>query len=86
MISFITTVVCHCDWCYCERDKIGTLQEIIHSEYIVLMAETMAEFEKKIYSWRSTFERNGQKMNLVKTKAMVSKIGLISIQPFSKKI
>ena len=45
----------------------------------------MAELPKKFSNWKSAFESKGLKVNLVKTKVMVNKIGQISIKPSSKK-
>ena len=48
------------------------------------MAETMAELQVKYYGWKSALESKGLKVNLMKTKVMVSKIGQVTVKPFSK--
>ena len=52
---------------------------------IVLIAETMAELQKKAYTWKSALESNGVKVNRVKTTVMLTKMGQISIRPSSMK-
>ena len=54
--------------------KQGTLQEILYADDLVLIAETMAELQKKCNTWKSLPESKGLTDNLVKTKVMVSKI------------
>ena len=51
----------------------------------MLIAETMEELHKKFYGWKSALESKGLKVNLVKTKVIVSKIGQIGIKPSSMK-
>ena len=45
----------------------------------------MAELQEKIYGWKSALDSQGIKMNLMKTKVMVSKIGQITVKLSSKK-
>ena len=45
----------------------------------------MAELQEKFHGWRSALESKGLKVNLIKTKVMVSKIGQITVRPSSKK-
>ena len=52
---------------------------------IVLIAETMAELKEKFHSCKNALESKGQKVNLVKTKVMVSKIGQDTVKSSSKK-
>ena len=61
------------------------VQEILYANYIVLVADSMAELQEKIYGNRSAFESNEQKVNLMKTKVMVSKIGQVTVRPSSDK-
>ena len=65
--------------------KEGMLQEILHADDIVLIAESMAELQKNFYGWNSALESKGLKVNLMKTKVMVSKIGQVTVKPCSKK-
>ena len=65
--------------------KDGTPHKILYADDIVLMAETMAELQKLFCIWKRTLESKEQKVNLVKTKVLVSKIGQICIKPSSKK-
>ena len=64
--------------------KEGTLQEILHADDLVLMAETMAELHKKCYGWKSALDCKGLKVNLVKTRVMVSKIEQVTVRPSNK--
>ena len=58
--------------------KESTLQEILYVDDIVLIAETMADLHEKFSSWKSALESKCLKVNLVKTKVMVSKIGQVT--------
>ena len=55
--------------------KEGTLQEILYTDDLVLIAETTTVQQKIFYTWKGALESKGVKVNLVKTKVMVSKIG-----------
>ena len=59
------------------------LQEILYAYDIVLIAESMAELKGKFYCWNSALENKGLKVNLMKTRVIVSKIG--QVRPSSKK-
>ena len=63
--------------------KEGMLQEILYTDVIVLIAESMAELHEKFCGWRSALESKGLKVNLMKTKVMVSKIGQVTVTPSS---
>ena len=45
----------------------------------------MAELQEKVHGWKSAFESKGLKVNLMKTKVMVSKIGQVTVKRSSKK-
>ena len=60
--------------------KEGTLQEILYADGLLLIAETMAELQKIFYTWKCAHKSKRQKVNLVKTKVMVSKIGQITVK------
>ena len=65
--------------------KEGMLQEILYVDNIVLIAESMAELHETFHGWKNALENKGLKVNLVKTKVMVSKIGQVTVRPSSKK-
>ena len=76
--------------------KDGTLQEILHFDdciymtvycmhMYILYAETMAEVHKTFSAWKSAFESEDLKVNLVKTKVMVSKIGQVTVSHLARK-
>ena len=65
--------------------KESTLQEILYADDLVLIALIMTELHKKNYCSKSALRTRGLKVNLVKTKVMVSRIGQINIKPSSKK-
>ena len=48
---------------------------------IVLIAEIMAEQQEGFYYWKSALWSKGLKVNLMKTKVMVSKIGQVTVRP-----
>ena len=58
--------------------KESTLQEILYADDLVLIAETMAELLEEMYTWKSALENKCLKVNVVKTKVMVSMIGQIN--------
>ena len=64
--------------------KQGTSQEILYADDLVFTAETMAELHEK-KNLKSALECKDLKVNLVKTKVLVSKIGQINIKQSSKK-
>ena len=45
----------------------------------------MVEVQEKYYCWKSALESKGLKVNLMKTKVMVSKIGQVTVKPSSEK-
>ena len=63
----------------------GVLQEILYADDIVLTTESMAEPQETFHGWKSALESKGLKVNLMKTKVMVSKIGQVIVKPSSKK-
>ena len=79
MLECITEQFYHNGCCY-ERDKEGIVQEIFYTDDLVLMAETMAEQREKSHSWKRAIESKGVKVNLVKTKVTVSKVGQIIVK------
>ena len=50
----------------------GLLFEILYADDLVLMAESMEELQLKFDRWRGVIEKKGMKVNMGKTKVMVS--------------
>jgi hypothetical protein len=50
----------------------GLLSEILYADDLVLMADSMEELQLKFDRWKSVIERKGLKVNMGKTKVMVS--------------
>jgi hypothetical protein len=50
----------------------GLLFEILYADDLVLMADSMEELQLKFDRWKSVIERKGLKVNMGKTKVMVS--------------
>ena len=65
--------------------KEGMLQEILYTDDIVFIAESMAEQQEKFHGWKSAVESKGIKVNLMKTKAIMSKIVQVTVKPSRKK-
>ena len=63
----------------------GMLQEILYADDLVLIAETMAEPRKNVYSWKSALDCKCLKVNLLKTKVMLSKIAQFTVIPSIRK-
>ena len=68
-----------------KKIKEGMLQEILYADDIVLLAGSMAELQEKFYGWRSALQSKGLKVNLMKSKVMVSIFGQVTVRPSSKK-
>ena len=60
------------------------LQEILYADDIVLTTGSMAELQEIFHGWKRALESEGLKVNMVKTKVMVSKIGQVTVNPSSK--
>ena len=65
--------------------KEGVLQEILYTDDIVLIAESMAELQENVYGWISALDSKGLKVNLLKTKVVVGKIGQVTVRQSIKK-
>jgi len=50
----------------------GLLYEILYADDLVLMAESMRDLRVKFNGWKEALERKGLKVNIAKTKCMVS--------------
>ena len=50
----------------------GALCELLYADDFVLMSETIGGLRNKFFNWKGTFESKGLKVNLCKTKVMVS--------------
>ena len=60
--------------------KESILQKIFCAYEIVLMVENYAELCETFYRWKSALESKGMKVNLMKTKVTVSKIGQVTVK------
>ena len=65
--------------------KEGKLQEVLYADDIALIVENMAEPHNTFYGWKSALESKGLKVNLMKTKVMVSRIWQVTVRPSGKK-
>ena len=50
----------------------GWMKQILYADDLVLMGETMEELRENFDEWREAFESKGMRVNLGKTKLMVS--------------
>ena len=50
----------------------GALSELLHSDDLVQMSETIEGIGNKFIKWKEAFESMGLKVNLKKTKVMIS--------------
>ena len=68
-----------------EVDRVGVLSELLHADDLVLMSETIGGLRNKFIKWKKTFESKSLKVNLGKTKVMVSggitKDGMYKVYP-----
>ena len=56
-----------------ENAREGLLNEILYADDLVLVSESMEDLRTKFEKWRKAFESKGMKVNLGKTKLMVSR-------------
>jgi len=52
--------------------KVGLPWELLYADDLVLMAESMDELISKINRWKESMERKGMKVNVAKTKVMIT--------------
>ena len=50
----------------------GLMSEMLYADDLVLMSETMEGLREKFWGWKEAFESKGLKVNLRKTKVVVS--------------
>ena len=50
------------------------MKQILYADHLVLMGKTMKELRENLGEWREAFENKGMRVNLGKTKWMVSGI------------
>ena len=55
-----------------ENAREGLMYEILYADDLVLMSETMEGLREKFQKWKLELESKGMKVNLGKTKVMVS--------------
>ena len=77
-ISFITTVVCHCDWCYQQRErKLDVLHEILYAYDLIFVNENLLELWKffivEYRTWEQWWESEPDR-----NECMLSKIWQIN--------
>jgi len=57
-----------------ENVKEGLMYEILYADDLVLISENMDDLKEKFYKWKEAFETKGLKVNLRKTKVIMSGI------------
>ena len=50
----------------------GLMSEMLHADDFVLTSETREGLRERFWKWKEVFESKGLKVNLVKTKVVVS--------------
>ena len=55
-----------------EQARKGLLNEILYADDLVLMSENLEDLREKVQRWRGALESKGMKVNIRKTKMMVS--------------
>ena len=55
-----------------ERVRDGSVNETLYADDLVLVGETMKDLRNKFWRWKEAFEGKGMRVNLNKTKMMVS--------------
>ena len=63
-----------------ENVRNGLMSEMLYTDDLVLMSETMEGPRERFWKWKETFESKGLKVNLRKTKVVVSGVeGEVSV-------
>ena len=63
-----------------ESVRNGLMSEMLYADDLVLMRETMEGLREKFWKWKEAFESEGLKVNLGKTKVVVSGAeGVVSV-------
>ena len=55
-----------------EYAREGALSELVYTDDLALMSETIEGFRNRFLKWKEAFESKGLKVNLGKTKVMIS--------------
>src|SRR5215813_5494956 len=55
-----------------KNTRAGLPYELLYADDLVLLAESMDELISKIQRWKKVLERKGMKVNVAKTKVMIS--------------
>ena len=55
-----------------EGVRNGLMSQMLYADDLVLTSETMEELREKFWKWKEAFESKGPKVNLGKTKVVVS--------------
>ena len=55
-----------------ENAREGLMNKILYANDLVLISESMENLKEKLLKWKEAFESKGLKVNLKKTKVMVS--------------
>ena len=63
-----------------ESVRNGLMYKMLYADDLVLMSETMEGLREKFWKWKEAFESKGLKVNLGKTKVVVSRAkGVVSV-------
>ena len=57
--------------------RVGCPWELLYADDLVLIAESMEELVEKFNTWKEGIESKGLKVNMGKTKVMVSGRGIV---------
>ena len=55
-----------------ENAREDLMNEILYADDLVLMNASLEKLREKVLKWKETFESKGLKVNLRKTKVMIS--------------
>ena len=55
-----------------ENEERGVVNELLYSDDLILMSETMEDLKERFWNWKDALESKGLKVNTRKTKLMVS--------------
>jgi hypothetical protein len=58
----------------CSESKRGLLMEILYADDLVIVAESIEELRTRFTNWKCALEKKGMKVNIGKTKVLVSGI------------
>ena len=75
-LVFITTVL----EAFCQEFRTGWPLENLYADDLVIITESLRDMQQKLILWQTNMETNGLRVNMDKTKVLISRLGLDVLQ------